>query len=49
MVETYLNAYQPVLDPVYGEGTTAQVLGEINEKQEIIRGVLFENTEEAMS
>ena len=46
MVETYLNAYQPVLDPVYGEGTTAQVLGEINEKQEIIRGVLFENTEE---
>lgn len=46
LVQTYLNAYQPILDPVYGEGITAQVLGEINEKQEIIKGVLFENTEE---
>lgn len=46
MEEAYQNAYQPVLDPVYGEGTTASVLGAINPNQEIIKGVLFEITEE---
>lgn len=46
LVEACQNAYQPVLDPVYGEGTTLEVLGAINEKQEIIKGVLFENTDE---
>ena len=46
MLSQYQDAYQPVLDPVYGEGTTETILGEINEKQEYIRGILFENTEE---
>ena len=46
MLSQYQDAYQPVLDPVYGEGTTETLLGEINEKQEYIRGILFENTEE---
>ena len=46
MTEAYRNVYQPVLDPLYGEGTTESVLGVINSNQEIIRGVLFEITEE---
>lgn len=46
MTEAYQNVYAPVLDPVYGEGTTANILGVINDKQEIIRGVLFEVTDE---
>ena len=45
-VSEYQAAYTPVLDPVYGEGTTASILGEINDKMEIIQGVLFEITEE---
>ena len=46
MTEAYQNVYAPVLDPVYGEGTTANVLGVINEKQEVIKGILFEITDE---
>lgn len=46
MTEAYQAAYQPVLDPAYGEGTTEKLLGVINEKQEYIRGILFEVTEE---
>ena len=45
-VNEYQTAYSPVLDPVYGEGTTADILGEINDKTEIVQGVLFEITEE---
>ena len=46
MTDAYQNVYTPVLDPVYGEGTTADILGVINNKQEIIKGILFEITDE---
>lgn len=44
--ESYQNVYEQVLDPVYGEGTTKAILGVINDRQEIVRGVLFEITDE---
>lgn len=46
MLEKYQNAYEPILDPEYGEGTARTVFGIVNEKIELIKGVLFENTEE---
>ena len=45
-MEDYISAYTSLLDPVYGEGTAGNVLGVINENAEIIKGMLFENTEE---
>lgn len=45
-VSEYQTAYTPVLDPLYGDGTTANILGVINDKMEIIQGVMFKITDE---
>lgn len=45
-VEKYRSQYTSNLDGTYGEGTTDSILGEINEKAEIIKGVYFEITPE---
>ncbi len=42
----YKKTCQSVLDPVYGAGTTEAILGKIDEKTEIVRGIVFEITEE---
>ncbi len=45
-LSAYRKACQSVLDPVYGAGTTEAILGKIDEKTEIVRGITFEFTEE---
>ena len=42
----YREVYKEVLDQTYGGGTAEKILGIINEKVEIIRGITFELTEE---
>ncbi len=42
----YVNAYKDILDRLYGEGTAASILGKIDEKTEIVRGITFEITDE---
>lgn len=42
----YREAYQEVLDQMYGPGTTDKILGKIETDKEIIRGVTFEITSE---
>ncbi len=42
----YREVYEEVLDQTYGGGTAEKILGIINEKVEIIRGITFELTEE---
>ncbi len=45
-LENYREAYETYLDELYGEGTTEETLGENNDNQEVVKGVLFELTEE---
>lgn len=45
-LEKYRDAYQEKLDGIYGEGTTQETLGGNNDNQEVVKGVLFELTEE---
>ena len=42
----YLDAYKDILDRLYGDGTVAKLLGKIDDKVEIIRGITFEITDE---
>lgn len=42
----YRKAYLDVLDGTYGQGTAERILGKIDEKKEIIRGITFEITDE---
>lgn len=42
----YVESYTKILDPEYGEGTAKNLLGVVNNKVEIIKGVEFEITEE---
>ena len=48
LVNAYQDQYKTVMDPVYGSGTAENVIGEKNENQEIVKGVLFEKTAEGM-
>lgn len=45
-LDAYRKAYEKVLDPVYGTGTTENILGRIEPDKEMIRGVTFEITPE---
>lgn len=45
-VDKYQDAYKEQLDGVYGEGTAKDIISEINENEEIVKGVLFEITAE---
>ncbi len=45
-LEDYENAYKNLLDQLYGDGTAAKILGKIDDKVEIIRGITFEITDE---
>ena len=46
VLSDYVSAYKAVLDPEYGEGTAEELLGVINDKAEVIKGVEFEITDE---
>lgn len=46
VLSDYVSAYREVLDPEYGEGTAEELLGVINDKAEVIKGVEFEITDE---
>lgn len=46
VLSDYVTEYQKVLDPEYGEGTAENLLGVINDKVEVIKGVEFEITDE---
>ena len=45
VLQEYGHAYRDVLDGTYGEGTTEDILGAIDDRKEIIRGVTYELTE----
>ena len=45
-LKDYENAYTGILDVLYGEGTVQRILGMIDQKKEIIRGITFEVTDE---
>lgn len=46
ILSDYETEYQKILDPEYGEGTAEKLLGVINDKVEVIKGVEFEITDE---
>lgn len=46
VLSDYVSAYKEVLDPEYGEGTAEELLGVINDKAEVIKGVEFAITDE---
>ncbi|WP_172136712.1 leucine-rich repeat domain-containing protein [Adlercreutzia sp. ZJ473] len=43
--EKYLSAYEPVLDPVYGEGCALRALEVRSETSETLRGITYEMTD----
>ena len=45
-LDAYFEAYEPVLDPEYGEGTTKKILDYNNENVEVVQGVTYEIREE---
>lgn len=45
-LDAYFEAYEPVLDPEYGEGTTKKILDYNNENVEVVQGVTYEMREE---
>lgn len=44
-LQDYIDACQEQLDGEYGEGTANKIFGVINDHQEIIKGVTYENTD----
>ena len=45
-LQDYIDAYKESLDGEYGEGTAEKIFSVINDHQEIIQGVIYENTDE---
>ena len=45
-VSDYQKMYKDQLEKTYGDGTAQEIISEINEKQEVVKGVLFEITDE---
>lgn len=44
--DNYVNEWKKEIDAVYGEGTMENVIGKIDRKKEIVRGILYEITDE---
>lgn len=45
-LENYKKAYAESLDPMYGDGTMEKVLGVTDDSMEVVKGVLFEITDQ---
>ncbi len=46
ILSDYISAYTPILDEEYGDGTTAAILGVIDDDKEIIQGVTYIKNED---